>query len=54
MMAFTRREIWLFAIVAAVCVGLLLGGNRDPSVFGLVIVAAIVIVGDSWLRGRSP
>jgi hypothetical protein len=42
----------MFAILAAVCVGLLLGGNRDPALFGLLIVAAIVIVGDSWLRGR--
>ncbi|HEY0386830.1 MAG TPA: hypothetical protein VGC71_00160 [Gaiellales bacterium] len=42
----------IFAIVAAVCLGLFLGGNRDASLFGLVIVAAIVIAGESWLRGR--
>ena len=51
-MRFTRRQTAEFAIVAAVCVGLFLGGNRSPWLLGLVIVAVIVIVGDSWLLRR--
>jgi hypothetical protein len=52
LMRFTRRQTAEFAIVAAVCVGLFLGGNRSPWLLGLVIVAVIVIVGDSWLLRR--
>jgi hypothetical protein len=52
LLLFTRREITLSLVLLAVCVGLLLGGNHDPAVVGLLVVALVVIAGDSWLRRR--
>jgi len=51
-MAYTRREILFFIVVLALCVGLFLGGNRSPFLLAVVIVAVIVIAGESWLRRR--
>jgi hypothetical protein len=51
-MAYTRRERLMFFIVLAVCVGLFLGGSRSMFLLAGVIVAVIVIAGDSWLRRK--
>jgi len=51
-MRLTRQEIVIFVIVGAVCIGLFLGGNRSPALLAGVIVAVIVVVGDTWLRRR--
>lgn len=48
----TRIDIAVWTVVIAVCVGLLLGGNRKPELIALLVLAPLIVAGDAWVRSR--
>ena len=45
----TRIEVAIWMVVLAVCVGLLLGGNRSAEVIALLILAPLLVLGHAWV-----